>query len=55
MADPNIQDIDGNTSVHYAAELSYEQIFSVLLTSDITINFKLKNNQQMMILDCIRD
>ena len=46
MADPNIQDIDGNTSVHYAAELSYEQIFSVLLTSDITINFKLKNNPQ---------
>ena len=26
-ADPNIQDVDGNTAAHYAADLSYSGIF----------------------------
>jgi len=54
-ADPNIQDTDGNTPVHYAAEMSYEEIFSTLMKSSTPINFTLKNNQQMTVIDCIRD
>ena len=54
-ADPNLQDVDGNTATHFAADLSYFDIFAALMDSPIRLNLKLKNHQQMTVIDCIRD
>jgi ankyrin repeat protein len=54
-ANPNLQDVDGNTAAHFAADLSCFEVFSTLMESTIRLNLKLKNHQQMTVIDCIRD
>jgi ankyrin repeat protein len=55
-ADPNVEDIDFCTPLHYAAEYSLFDIVEIMLASEkVKINFQIKNNKNMTIADCCRD
>lgn len=53
-ADPNSIDVDFCTPVHYAADFGYLDIFKILLSCE-GVNFGLKNNKKMTVVDCCRD
>lgn len=54
--DPNVQDVDNCTPIHYACEFGhYEVVRSILSYEQKLINLSGKNNKGMTPVDCCRD